>query len=65
MFFFYISNTFISNTRLKLAKNQANAKRYPETEHLLFENYSHSSSRHHPKIIEVGVVSKKNVYSFI
>ena len=29
---------------LKLAKNQANAKQQPETELLLFENYSHSLS---------------------
>ena len=41
---FFISNTFISNTRLKLAKNQANAKQQLEAELLLFENYSHSSS---------------------
>ena len=33
---------FISNTRLKLAKNQATAKQ-PEAELLLFENYSLSS----------------------
>ena len=33
---------FISNTRLKLAKNQAKAKQ-PEAELLLFENYSLSS----------------------
>ena len=31
---------FISNTRLKVAKNQAKAKQYPEAELLLFENYS-------------------------
>ena len=41
---FFISNTFISNARLKLAQNQANAKQHPETEVLLFEKYSHSSS---------------------
>ena len=41
---FFVSNTFISNARLKLAKNQANAKQHPEAELLLFENYSHSSS---------------------
>ena len=41
---FFKSNTFISNARLKLAKNQANAKEDPEAELLLFENYSHSSS---------------------
>ena len=40
---FFISNTFTSNARLKLAKNQANAKQHPETKLLLFENYSHSS----------------------
>ena len=44
---FFISNTFISNARLKLTKNQANAKQHAEAELLLFGNYSHSSSRHH------------------
>ena len=29
---FFISNTFTSNARLKLAKNQANAKQHPEAE---------------------------------
>ena len=38
---FFISNAFISDTRLKLVKNQANAKQHPETELLLIENYSH------------------------
>ena len=47
---FFISNTFISNVRLKLAKNQANAKQYPEPELLLFENYSYSSSMLSSKI---------------
>ena len=42
--FFFISNAFISNPRLKLAKNQANAKQHPETEDLLFESYSYSLS---------------------
>ena len=41
----FIRNTFKSNARLKLAKNQANAKPQPEAELLLFENYSHSSSK--------------------
>ena len=41
---FFISNTFISNVRLKLAKNQANAKQQPEAELLLLEFFSHSSS---------------------
>ena len=39
-----IHDFFISNTWLKLAKNQANAKQHPEAELLLSENYSHSSS---------------------
>ena len=29
---FFISNTFISNARLKVAKNQINAKQHPEAE---------------------------------
>ena len=41
---FFICNIFISNARLKLAKNQVKAKQHPEAELLLFENYSHSSS---------------------
>ena len=40
---FFISNNLISNTRLKLVKNQAKAKQHPEAERLLFENYSLSS----------------------
>ena len=40
---FFISNTFISNATLKLAKNQANAKQNLEAELLRFKNYSHSS----------------------
>ena len=40
---FFISNTFISN-QTEIAKNQANAKQHPETELLLFENYSNSLS---------------------
>ena len=50
----FLSDSFISNARLKLAKNQANAKKHPEAELLLFENYSPSSSRHHRKIIRLG-----------
>ena len=37
---FFISNIFISNTRLKLAKNKAKAKQHPEAELLLSENQS-------------------------
>ena len=32
---FFISNTFISNARLKLAKNGANAKQYPKAKQTL------------------------------
>ena len=43
--FFYKQHfkSFINNGRLKLAKNQTNAKQHVEAELLLFENYSHSS----------------------
>ena len=41
---FFISNTFITNARLQMAKNQANAKQHSEAKLLLFENYTHSSS---------------------
>ena len=40
---FFISNTFTGNAKLKLTKNQANAKQHPEAELLLFESYSYSS----------------------
>ena len=40
---FFISNTFRSKTKLKLAKSQANATQHPEAEFLLFGNYSNSS----------------------
>ena len=30
--FFFISNTFVSNARLKWAKNQAKTKQHPEAE---------------------------------
>ena len=40
--FFFISHTFISNARLKLAKNQEVAKQHPKAELLLFQNNSHS-----------------------
>ena len=42
--FIFISNTFKSNARLKLAKKQANAKQHPEAELFLFEKYSVFSS---------------------
>ena len=42
-------------------KNQAKAKQHPDTELLLFENYSLSSSRYYPKIIE-DISSFKDIY---
>ena len=36
---FFIGKAFINNARLKLAKNQADAKQHPEAELLVFENY--------------------------
>ena len=42
---FFISNTFINNAKLKLAKQQAKAKQHLEAEPLLFENYSLLSSK--------------------
>ena len=40
---FLWATLFISNTRLKLAKNQANAKQHLEADFLLFENYLFTS----------------------
>ena len=51
-------HAFISNARLKLAKNQAIAKQHPVAEPLLFENYSHSSSMLSSK--NNGTFSKKS-----
>ena len=51
--FFFGSNIFISNARLKFEKKKkVNAKQCPETELWLFGNYSHSSS----KMIFTGIV---------
>ena len=36
-FIFFITHFFISNTRMKLAKNQAKSKQHPVAELLLFE----------------------------
>ena len=58
---FFISNTFIRNDRLKLAKNQVNAKQQSNTLRLNFcyFNIIHIVySRYHPKII--GLVLKNN-----
>ena len=42
--FFFIGDTFISNTRLKLAKYRAKVKQHPEAGFLLFANFSLSSA---------------------
>ena len=54
---FFISNTFISNARLKLAKNQTKAKQHSEAELSLFEIIGFLHPRYHPKII--GYILKK------
>ena len=41
--FFYKQHFFISNARLKLAKNQTNAKQHPQAELFQFGSYLHSS----------------------
>ena len=53
---FFVSSTFVSSARLKLAKNQANAKQRPEAELLLFKDSllssftsSFKNSRRHSK----------------
>ena len=48
-----MGKTFVSNARLKLAKNQANAKQHPQAELLLSENYSHSPSTLSSKNIKI------------
>ena len=53
---FFINNTFKSITRLKLAKNKANAKQHPEAELLKIIYILHP--RYHPKI--VGHILKNN-----
>ena len=41
---FFISNSSVSSTRLKLAKNQTKAKQHPEAGLMLFEDYFFPSS---------------------
>ena len=36
--FFFIGNTFIRNTTLKMTRNQEKVKQHPDAERLLFEN---------------------------
>ena len=61
---FYISNTFISNVRLKLVKNQAKAKQHPGAELLLCENYSLSSYTLSPQKRYSEKMYKKQVHPF-
>ena len=44
-----MSNSFISNAKMKFAKNQAKPMQHPEAELLLLRNYSLSSSTLSPK----------------
>ena len=64
---FFVSNTFISNTRLKFAKNQANAN--PEAEFLLlyFHEIIHIlHRRYHPKITGLlKICNRANVSVFM
>ena len=53
-----MGNTSISNTRLKLAKNQANDKQHPEAKILLFKNHPHSSG-YHPKTVRHTLKAKQ------
>ena len=46
---FFISNPFISNARLKLAKNQTDTKQHPEAKLLLFDIIHILHQRYHPK----------------
>ena len=58
---FFISNTFLSNTKLKLEKNQANTKQHFETMSWgwTFTNIHILHSFYHPKIIGDIVKTKK------
>ena len=64
---FCISSTFISNTKLKLAKEIAKAKQRPEAELLLFEDYLLSSSTLSSKSNRAysGKCAKKQVCLFV
>ena len=62
---FFISHTFISKIRLKLAKkNQAKAKQHSKAELLLFQNYSLLHPRYHPKLKYSEICCKKQVCLF-
>ena len=68
-YFFFISNTFISNTRLKLVKNQASTKQHSDTLRLNFSYLTviHILRRYYqPKIIAHMLKNKqKNKCVFI
>ena len=54
----FLSNTFISNARLKLARIQANAKQHPEADcHLKIIHILHP--RYHPKMVGQVLKNKK------
>ena len=57
---FSISNTFISNASLKLAKNQVNAKQHPEAEFCYMKIILILHPRYHPKIIVHILKNKQN-----
>ena len=48
---FFISNTFISTVRMKLAKNQAKTKQHPEKEFCYLKIVRFVHPRSHAKII--------------
>ena len=60
----FVSNTFISNARLKLAKYQVKAKQHPEAEYLLFENICFHPC-YHPKIIRDILRNEQKTSSFV
>ena len=55
---FFIGNTFINNTILKLAKNQANAKQQPETKFCYLKIIHILHAGYHPKIT-IHILKKK------
>ena len=54
-----VSNTFISNAGLKLAKNQVNTKQHPEAERLLLKIIHILHPRYHSKIIKQILKNKQ------
>ena len=59
-FTLFYKQHFYKQRQTKLTKNQAKAKQHLETELLLFENYSLSFHRYHPKMVR-GYCILKNV----